>query len=116
MPVSNAPQGSRGPFTPTGGVGWNPVRLRAALVVAVLVARSSVVARPVRAGAAGNEPPVRGYRDNWFFTYLQAGEYVDTEGNIGTVTAPDGTVAGEGEGRYGPATEDGVWVVHTPHV
>ncbi len=97
---------------PTGRMGWNPVRLLAALVVAVLVAGFSVAALQAPARAASNEPPVFGYRDNRFFTYLQAGEYLDTEGRIGTVTAPDGTVAGTGEGRYGPAETDGVWRVH----
>src|SRR5690625_1019755 len=117
MPVSTA-QGSRGPtsFMASGGVRWNPVRLLAALVVAVLVAGLSVVALQAPSRAASNEPPVLGYRNNLFFTYLQAGEFLDTEGNIGRVTAPDGTVVGESEGRYGPADEDGVWVVLTPGI
>src|SRR5699024_2011036 len=80
------------------------------LVLALIAALVSVISAPQPALAAGNQDGVGGYSSNTVLAYLQAGESLFAEGNIGTVTGADG-VTHSGPGTYGPAETDGVWQV-----
>src|SRR5699024_2742175 len=85
------------------------------LVLALVAALVSVISAPQAAVAAGNQDGVDGYASNTIYAYLQTGEWLYADGNIGTVTQPDGTT-GSGPDTYGPATADGVWQVQLPNL
>ena len=91
-----------------------PARLLASFLVAMLMAGLSVVGVQMQAQAASNDPPIYGHGANRFFAYLQPGEFLVADGNISAVTAPDGTLVGNGGGTYGPAESAGVWTVDSP--
>lgn len=97
-----------------GGVGARSGRATAfGLVVALLAALVAVISSPQTAVAAGNQEGVGGYANNTISAYLQAGESLYTDGNIGTVTEVDGSTH-NGTGTFGPAETDGVWRVQLP--
>src|SRR5690625_1796633 len=73
-----------------------PARLLASFLVAMLMAGLSVVGVQMQAQAASNDPPIYGHGANRFFAYLQPGEFLVADGNISAVTAPDGTLVGNG--------------------
>ena len=96
------------------GVGARSGRATAfGLVVALLAALVAVISSPQAAVAAGNQEGVGGYANNTISAYLQAGESLYTDGNIGTITETDGSTH-TGPGTFGPAASDGVWRVQLP--
>lgn len=105
---------SHGQAATVGGGGGHRRRATAfGLVVALLAALVAVISSPQAAVAAGNQEGVGGYANNTILAYLQAGESLYTEGNIGTITETDGSTH-SGPGTFGPAETAGVWRVQLP--